>query len=319
MLDAHGVTLVTGASGFVGSALLSRMKERGLPTRAAARRDVPGWQTFRVGEIDGSTPWAEALAGCGCVVHLAARVHVMKDRATDPLAAFRRVNVEGTLNLARQAAKAGVSRFVYMSSIKVNGEATAAGCPFAADDPVNPVGPYSTSKVEAEAGLRLLAEETGMEVVIIRPVLVYGPGVTANFLSMMRWLKKGVPLPLGAIHNARSLVAVDNLADLVITCLTHPAAANQVFLASDGEDLSTTELLRRTAAALGTTARLLPVPASFLETAAKLIGKEGVSQRLCGALQVDIRKTRELLDWTPPVSVEQALRKTAEHFLANRA
>lgn len=315
----NGLVLMTGANGFVGRSLLARMDERSVPVRAAARCDLSGRDTFRVGEVDGSTPWAQALQGCASVVHLAARVHVMEDRLADPLAEFRRINFEGTLNLARQAAQAGVTRFVYMSSIKVNGEATTAGRPFMADDPANPVGPYSTSKAEAEEGLRLLAKETGMEVVIIRPVLVYGPGVKANFLSMMRWIKKRFPLPLGAIHNSRSLVAVDNLVDLVITCLRHPAAGNQIFLVSDGEDLSTTDLLRRTATAMGTRSRLLPVPTSFLEAVAAIVGKREMAQRLCGALQVDIEKTRRLLDWSPPVSVDHALRETVDYFLTHQA
>ncbi len=206
-------------------------------------------------------------------------------------------------------------RFVFISTIKVNGEGTPLGQPYTADDVPAPVDPYGVSKHEAELGLMRLAEETGMEVVIIRPVLVYGPGVKANFLSMMRWLHKGIPLPLGAIHNQRSLVALDNLVDLIVTCLHHPAAANQTFLVSDGEDLSTTALLRRTAAALGRPARLIPVPVRVLRTAAHLLGKADFAQRLYGSLQVDISKTRELLGWSPPVSVDDALHKTARHFL----
>jgi nucleoside-diphosphate-sugar epimerase len=239
----------------------------------------------------------------------------MHDESSDPLAEFRKVNVEGTLNLARQAAEAGVRRFIFISSIKVNGEGTPLGSPYRADAQPQPADSYGISKMEAEQGLRALAAETGMEVVIIRPTLVYGPGVKANFLSMMRWLHKGVPLPFGAIHNQRSLVALDNLVDLIVTCIDHPAAANQTFLVSDGEDLSTTELLRRMATALGKPARLLPVPSWLLEAGASILGKKALSQRLCGSLQVDISKTRELLGWTPPLSVDAALRKTAAHFL----
>jgi nucleoside-diphosphate-sugar epimerase len=219
------------------------------------------------------------------------------------------------LNLARQAAEAGVRRFIFISSIKVNGEGTPLGAPYRADAQPQPADPYGISKMEAEQGLRALAGETGMEVVIIRPTLVYGPGVKANFLNMMRWLHKGVPLPFGAIHNRRSLVALDNLVDLIVTCIEHPAAANQTFLVSDGEDLSTTELLRRMATALGAPAHLLPVPSWLLEAGATMLGKKALSQRLCGSLQVDISKTRELLGWTPPLSVDAALRKTAKHFL----
>lgn len=316
--EKNGVVLVTGANGFLGRALLREMQRRAVAGRAAARCEVQGWPTFRVGDIDGATSWRDALQGCDAVVHLAARVHVMKDRAADPLAEFRKVNVDGTENLARQAAQAGVRRFIYVSSVKVNGERTRSGHPFTADDAINPTDAYGQSKAEAEARLQALARETGMEVVVIRPVLVYGPGVKANFLSMMRWLKAGLPLPLGAIDNARSLVAVDNLVDLILVCLSHPAAANQVFLASDGEDLSTPELLRRTAKALGTTARLLPVPAALLQAAASLAGKSAAAERLCGSLHVDIEKTRRLLGWTPPVSVDRALRDTAESFLSSR-
>jgi nucleoside-diphosphate-sugar epimerase len=239
----------------------------------------------------------------------------MNDVATDPLAEFRRINVAGTLQLARQAAKAGVKRFVFISSIKVNGESTTLGQPYTAQQAPAPIDPYGVSKWEAEQQLLALATETGMEVVIIRPVLVYGPGVKANFLSMMKWLYKGVPLPLGAIHNKRSLVALDNLVDLIVTCIDHPQAANQTFLVSDGEDLSTTELLQRMSQALGKRPRLLPVPAWMLATASTVLGKKSISQRLCGSLQVDITHTRQQLDWTPPVSVDVALRKTAQHFL----
>jgi len=243
----------------------------------------------------------------------------MHEQAADPYVEFRRVNVEGTLQLARQAAVAGVRRFVFISSIKVNGEDTTQGIPFSPDGAREPKDAYGTSKCEAEQGLQALAAETDMEVVIIRPVLVYGPGVKANFLSMMRWLSRGIPLPFGAIHNKRSLVALDNLVDLIVTCIDHPAAANQVFLVSDGEDLSTTDLLRRMASALGKPARLLPVPAWLLEFGARLLGKQDLAQRLCGSLQVDISKTRELLGWTPPVSVDEGLRKTAQYFLEHRS
>lgn len=312
--------LVTGATGFVGQALVGRLAADAVPVRAAVRNPVQlaGAQVVAVGDIGPRTDWRTALAGVDCVVHLAARVHVMREQAADPLAEFRKVNVDGTLALARQAAAAGVRRFIFISSIKVSGESTAPGRPFAADDVPAPVDPYGISKLEAERGLSALAAETRMEVVIIRPVLVYGPGVKANFRSMMAWLRRGMPLPLGAIHNQRSLVALDNLVDMIVTCLDHPAAAGQVFLVSDGEDLSTTGLLRRMGVALGKPARLLPVPATWLGGAARLLGRGDVAQRLCGSLQVDIEKTRRLLGWTPPVTVDEALRKTARHFLAQR-
>lgn len=311
--------IITGATGFVGSSLVTRLALEKFVVRAVVRsenyRAPDGVGMARVDGLGPDTDWLAALNGASVVVHAAARVHVMTEKVKDPLSEFRYANVAGTLNLARQAARAGVRRFVFLSSIKVNGEQTSSGQRFTPSDTPKPSDPYGISKCEAEEGLRRLAEQTGMDVVIIRPVLVYGPGVKGNFLSMMRWLHKGIPLPLGAIHNARSLVALDNLVDLIVTCLGHPAAANQTFLVSDGEDISTTELLKRTASAMGIKARLIPVPPSIIQAGAALLGKRDVAQRLCGLLQVDISKTRELLGWTPPVSVDEALRKTAEDFL----
>lgn len=310
--------LVTGATGFVGSAIVARLASEGIETHACVRRDgvaMPdGVQKVLVGDLTGDADWSHALVGVGVVVHIAARVHVMDDIAADPLVEFRRINVQGTLSLARQASKSGVRRFVFISSIKVNGEVTKLGIPFFADDIPAPLDPYGISKREAEQGLRELSAQTGMEVVVIRPPLVYGPGVKANFAAMMRWLQHGVPLPLGGIHNQRSLVALDNLVDLIVTCITHPAAANQTFLVSDGEDVSTTELLRRMGQAMNCPARLIPVPASWLKLAATMVGKQDVAQRLCGSLQVDIEKTRQLLGWRPPLTLDQGLKKAAEGF-----
>jgi nucleoside-diphosphate-sugar epimerase len=319
---------LTGATGFVGSRLCrllvgcdyvvcAALRHSWLPDGLAVQEQVV------VGDIDSGTRWGAALHDVDCVVHLAARVHVMEDDSNDPLAEFRRVNVEGTLNLARQAVAAGVNRFVFISSIKVNGEKTGDGGLggegiFCETDVPAPQDAYAVSKVEAEQRLMKLAAETGLEVVIIRPPLVYGPGVKANFYKMMCWLDRGVPLPLGAVYNKRSLVALDNLVDLIMTCIEHPAAVNQVFLAGDGEDLSTTELLRRMAKALGRPARLIPVPVKLLEIGAALLGKRAVIQRLCGSLQVDISKAREVLGWTPPVSVDEALEKTAKGYLGRR-
>lgn len=315
--------LITGASGFVGSAMVDRLALHSeFAPRAAWRRDHHPFSSsvdvVRVGDLAPDTDWSTALQDVDAVVHAAARVHVMRDTASDPLTEFRRVNVEGSLALARQAAAAGVKRFVFISSIKVNGEGTPLGMPYRADDCATPSDPYGFSKMEAEQGLRQLAGETGMEMVIIRPTLVYGPGVKGNFQSMMRWLDKGIPLPFGMIHNKRSLVAVDNLVDLIVSCLDHPAAANQTFLAGDGEDLSTTELLQRTAKAMGRLARLVPVPAKLLILGATLLGKRMVAQRLCGSLQVDISKAKDQLGWTPPVSVDAGLKKTAEWYLQNK-
>lgn len=311
--------LLTGSSGFVGQALLARLAARpALDLVAVSRRPViglpPGVAHAQVADIAAETAWQPVLQGVQVVIHAAARVHVMNDNVSDPLAEFRKVNVDGTLNLARQAVAAGVKRFIFISSIKVNGESTAPGKPYSAESQPAPVDPYGISKLEAELALRALAAETGLEVVIIRPPLVYGPGVKANFRSMMRWLSKGIPLPLGAIHNRRSLVALDNLVDLITTCVEHPAAANQIFLVSDGEDLSTSQLLRRMGGALGRPVRLLPVPAWLLETGATLLGKRALAQRLCGSLQVDIGKTRELLNWSPPLGVDEGLRRAAESF-----
>ncbi len=308
--------LITGANGFVGRALCTQaVSNFFIKGVVRSQQSLPSdVKTVLIDTIDGNTDWRDALQGINVIVHLAARVHVMHDHTNDPLQEFRKVNVDGTVNLAKQAALAGVKRFVFISSIKVNGESTPLGQPFQADDLPLPVDAYGLSKYEAENALKQLASETGMEVVIIRPPLVYGVGVKANFYSMMRWLDKGVPLPLGAIHNHRSLVALDNLVDLIITCIDHPAAANQIFLVSDGEDLSTSELLHHTAIALDKSAKLLPVPVWLLQMAASLLGKRAVAQRLCSSLQLDITKTRQLLNWTPLVSVDDALHKTAQYY-----
>ena len=309
--------LITGATGFVGKAMCKQAVRHGLAVKGALRirgEILSCIEPFVVGEINVTTDWGSALRDVHAVIHLAARVHVMLDTVVDPLTAFRAVNVEGTLNLARQAAASGVKRFVFVSSVKVNGEATLPGQPFTAEDVPAPLDAYGMSKMEAEQGMRELAAVTGMEVVIIRPTLVYGPGVKANFAAMIRWLERSVPLPLGAIHNQRSLVALDNLVDLIMTCITHPAAANQTFLVSDSEDVSTTELLRRMGQAMGHPARLVPVPVGLLKLAATMLGKRDVAQRLCGSLQVDIEKTRRLLDWTPPLSLDQGLKKAAEGY-----
>jgi nucleoside-diphosphate-sugar epimerase len=269
-------------------------------------------KTHHIPSIDEAADWVPILEGVNVVIHAAARVHVMNDKSADPLSEYRKVNVAGTLNLASQSARAGVGRFVFVSSIKVHGEASQPGRPFRPDDAPAPVDPYGVSKLEAELGLREIESKRGMEVVIVRPPLVYGPGVRANFASMMRWVRLGIPLPLGAIHNSRSLVAIDNLGDLLVTCLSHPAAGGQTFLVSDGEDVSTTELLRRTAHAMGKKACLVPVPGLMLENVAALVGKNTLAQRLCSSLQVDIEKTRDLLGWSPPLTLNQGLKRAVE-------
>jgi nucleoside-diphosphate-sugar epimerase len=310
--------LVTGGSGFVGSAVIAQaLSDSTWEVRASVRNHAPdhaGVEQVLVGDLSAQTDWRRAVTGVDTIVHTAARVHVMHDRNADPLNEYRRVNVEGTLNLARQADDAGVRRFIFLSSIKVNGERTLFQ-PYTADDAPAPLDPYGISKFEAEQRLRRIAQETRMEVVIIRPVLVYGPGVKANFHTLMRWLYRGVPLPLAAISNRRSLVAIENLVDLLLTCARHPAAGNQTFLVSDGEDLSTPTLLRRLSHALGRPAKLFPVPTALLTTGARILGRGDAAQRLCGSLQVDISKTRELLDWSPPVNVDTTLKRTAQYFL----
>ncbi|WP_444884665.1 UDP-glucose 4-epimerase family protein [Microbulbifer sp. PSTR4-B] len=302
--------LLTGASGFIGSALLSALRSKRVKVLPVYRQEVEGG--LYVPRIDAETDWGTTLNNIDVVIHTAARVHVMQESAVDPLAEFRKVNLEGTLQLARQAASSGVKRFIFLSSIKVNGESTTGRGPFTAEEPSNPVDPYGISKKEAEDALLALAEETGLEVVVIRSPLVYGPGVKANFQSMMRWLQKGIPLPLGSINNRRSLVSVYNLIDLITVCIEHPNARNQVFLVSDGLDMSITDLLRRLSRSLRCRALLIPVPASVLIFTLSLLGKRAVADRLCGSLQVDIGKTMNLLDWQPPVSVEEGLAKTAE-------
>jgi nucleoside-diphosphate-sugar epimerase len=320
--------LITGANGFVGRAVWLRLnKTRGMQAvgsvRSAAGFPDKKAQFVVMGDLTARTDWSEALAGVDTVVHTAARVHVMNDAVADPLTVFRSVNVQGTLQLARQAASVGVKRFVFLSSIKVNGEVTPVPhlgslakrgrekerAKFSADDVPAPQDPYGVSKMEAEQGLCQIAAETNMAVVIIRPPLVYGPGVKANFAALMRAVRRGFPLPLGAVHNKRSLVALDNLVDFIVTCITHPQAANQTFLVSDGQDLSTTELVLGMARAAGVPARFLPVPMWALQAVATMLGKGDVVQRLCGNLQVDISKARSLLGWVPPLSVEEGLRR----------
>jgi nucleoside-diphosphate-sugar epimerase len=315
--------LVTGANGFVGKALLLRLAAMEGFQPIAAVRTLPTAELslshsacigkavryVELGDVANGVFERCIFNGVDTVVHCAARVHVMNELAMDPLASFRAVNVGGTLALAKQAASEGVKRFVFISTIKVNGEATVSREPFQADDLPAPEDAYGLSKLEAEQGLKRLAAETGMEVVIIRPPLVYGRGVRGNFGSMIKLVEKEIPLPFGAIHNKRSLVGIDNLVDLIVRCVDHPAAANQVFLASDGQDLSTPELVRSLAMAMGKRTRLISLPAGVLKFGATLLGKRALADRLLGSLQVDIAKTRELLEWQPRHSVEEGLRR----------
>ena len=305
--------LITGANGFVGSALMARLQAGGLRPLGTCRGTSLDERCVSAPPLEAGGDWSDLLKGVDTVVHTAARVHVMRDTSSNPLDAFRAVNVTGSLNLARQAASAGVRRFVFISSVKVNGEETRHGRPFAAGDDPAPQDAYGISKAEAEAGLKAIAAETGMELVIIRPSLVYGPGVKGNFAAMMRAVARGLPLPFGAVtDNRRGLVALDNLVDLIVTCIDHPAAANQTFLVSDGEDLSTADLLRRVGAAMGRPARLLNIPPALLAAAAAVTGKRAVAERLLGNLQVDISHTCRTLGWQPPVSVDEGLRRAVQ-------
>jgi len=311
---------VTGASGFVGGSLLQQLSES--PSfqaigifRKHPAKELP-YQIAEVADIAETTNWSNLFDhhSIDVVVHCAARVHQMADQSADPLTEFRRVNCAGTIQLARAAAAAGVRRFVFISSVKVMGESTLPGAPFSVNDLPKPVDPYGVSKWEAEQQLAVLCQETGMELVVVRPPLVYGPGVKANFLNMLKWVQRGIPLPLGAIHNQRSLVALDNLIDCIATIIHHPAAAGQTFFVSDNHDVSTTDLLLGIAAALGKSPRLISVPASWFNYAARLLRRPAIAQRLCGSLQLDIRHTMDVLAWHPPLSLEQALLKVARHY-----
>jgi nucleoside-diphosphate-sugar epimerase len=316
--QVKGVVLVTGATGFVGHFLCNRLLAEDFSvcgTLLASESPsslVDGVEPVTVELLGADTQWSHALAGVDTIIHLAARVHIMDDPSSDPLTEFRKVNVEGTARLAREAAKAAVKRFIFISSIKVNGEESET--PYTPDSPPNPSDPYGISKWEAEQVLREIEDETGLEVVIIRPTLVYGPGVKANFLNMMRILCRGIPLPLASITNKRSLIYVGNLVDALATCATHPEATGKTYLVSDGEDVSTPELLRRTALALGVPVRLFPTPAFLMKLVGKLTGKSGAVNRLAGSLTVDSSKIRQELAWVPPFTLEDGLRKTAGWF-----
>lgn len=306
--------LVTGASGFVGRSLCAEMVARGSAVRAVSRTPLglSGVESVSVGQIDGQTDWGDALRDVAVVIHLAARVHVMHDDAADPLAEFRSVNVAGTERLARSAAASGVRRLVYVSSIKVNGDATYGAERYTEADVPSPQDPYGVSKWEAEQVLQRVAQEVGLEVVIVRPPLVYGAGVKGNFAQMLKVLAKGVPLPLASVRNQRSMVYVGNLADALILCAAHPAAAGQTYLVCDGEDVSTPELLRRLGRVIGRPARLFPCPLFLLELAGSMLGRRDQIDRLLGSLRVDNGKIRRELAWMPPYSVHDGLARVAD-------
>ncbi|MGF6117892.1 nucleoside-diphosphate-sugar epimerase [Janthinobacterium lividum] len=306
--------LITGANGFVGSALSHALEERKIPFTGAVRKNcLPG--QMQVGELNASTDWRAALAHCSAVIHLAARVHVMHETESDALSAYREVNVAASLNLARQAWEMGVKRFVFVSSVKVNGEATY-GTPFCSSDIPAPLDPYGVSKLEAEQALQQFALQSGMELVIVRPPLVYGPGVRANFQRLMELVRKGWPLPLGAVTNRRSMVSIDSLTDLLIVCSHDSRAVGQVFMVSDDHDVSTADLLRMLALAMGKRPRLLPVPHALLQAVANVLGRSAQASRVLGSLQVDISHTKQVLGWAPVIGMQQALNNTVSNFLA---
>lgn len=303
--------LVTGASGLVGRAVTARLQQDRIMARIALREPTPSlsatqMETAIVGEVNGLTHWSAAMEEVTDVIHLVARTHVMNESNGGNLAAYRSVNVEGTRRLAESAASAGVRRLIFVSSIKVNGENTFQN-PFTANDIPDPLDAYGISKWEAEQVLSDIAANTTLEKVVIRPPLIYGPNVKANFARLIRWVQRGYPLPFGAIDNRRSLVALPNLVDLIIRCLKAPHAANQTFMVSDGQDVSTPELVRQLASALERPARLLSVPPRLLYMGARLAGWDAEIARLTGSLQVDMRHTCETLDWKPPVSMEEGI------------
>ncbi len=308
--------LVTGATGFIGSVLCNRLAEYGYIVRAALRDDriVPSYigEKAIVGNIEENTEWSEALAGVDMIVHAAARVHVMNDSPMNA-ASYIEANTLGTGRLASEAARHGVRRFVFLSSIKVNGEESSYGG-FTPDEAPRPADAYAVSKWQAEQQLREIEARSGLEVSIVRPPLVYGPGVRANFLRLIEWVVEERLLPFGAIHNRRSLVNVWNLSDLLIRLLQDPEAAGRTWMVSDDDDLSTSELVRRLARALNKRARLVPVPAGLLKLLAVAAGKKAEARRLCGTLVADISRTRSALDWSPAVSVDSAFARTAQWY-----
>ena len=314
--------LITGGAGFIGSKLVSILSENteykpisGVRKKTEECKDP---NVVQMGDIFPDTVWTQALLDVDIVVHLAARVHIMQDQCADPLAEYRLVNTEATLHLAREAADAGVRRFIFLSSIKVNGENTELDKPFTERDNYIPTDPYALSKYEAEKGLMEIAKITNMQVVIIRPPLVYGEGVKANFLNMIKLMDKTLPLPFGAIKNKRSLVSINNLVDFIVTCISHPNASNRIFLVSDNEDLSTTELLIKVSKALDKRNFLLPVPQQLLSITLKMIGKKDIAGRICGSLHVDISEAKQRLDWVPPLTVEMGLDETIKDYIKHR-
>lgn len=314
--------LISGANGFVGLPLSQYLGARGHQVVGAVRfydssmvvNSQIEWNT--IGDIDEVTDWRNCLDGVDCVVHLANRAHVMNEQLVNSLSLYRKVNTEGTLNLARQAAAGGVKRFIYISSIKANVGSASFGQTLSHGHQCIPVEPYGVSKYEAEMGLKLIAEQVGLEVIIIRPPLIYGPRVKANFLKMMQWVEKGIFLPLGAIQNQRSMIGLDNLVNFIELCLTHPKAVGQIFLVSDDHDISTTELLKQIATLMNRPSRLLSIPQRHIENLLTLLGQEHVAERLCGSLQLDISLAKTRLSWEPPYAFKDQLSKTVLDYLS---
>ena len=312
--------LITGANGFVGTVLCRSLIKKSHSVRCVVRerreylnfsKDV---DIYSVGEIGPSTIWAEALRDIDIIVHLASRVHVMKDESLSPLDEYRRVNTEGTKRLAFMAALAGIQRLVYVSTVKVNGEFTHEQ-PFNEDDTPNPLDPYGISKWEAEVALRHISSEKGLQVTVIRPPLVYGPEVKANFLQLLDMVNKNIPLPLLLVNNKRSMIYIENLVDAIIKCIEHPKAANQTFLVSDGQDISTPDLIKMIAKAMGKKPRLLPVPSVALKVLGRITGKQSEVERLIGNLQIDSSKIRNTLDWKPSFTVEEGISETVKWYI----
>jgi nucleoside-diphosphate-sugar epimerase len=309
--------LVTGANGFVGRQLCRTLRQKGFLVKAAIRQTAGApagaGHYVPVGDIGPDTDWTEALRGVDRVVHLAGRAHIRRDSAPNSLDEYERTNTLGTMRLAQMAAAAEVKKFIFLSSVKVNGEETHDR-PFGETDQPAPLGAYAVSKWRAEEGLLHLSRQGSLPVVIIRPPLVYGPGVRANFLQLIRWVDSGLPLPLGTIKNRRSLVGLRNLVDFIIICLHNPAAAGEIFLVSDGEDLSTPDLIQRIGGFLGRSARLIPVPYQFMSIMARLMGKQDPLEKLCHSLQVNVAKARKVMQWKPPFSVNEELAQTINWY-----
>jgi len=315
--------LITGATGFVGRALFENLKSKKkyfahLTTRTNQEELFEGGKAFNIGEIDANTDWKDALDGVDCIIHCAARAHMTEKKQTDSLNAYRTINVDGTRNLAKQAVSIGIKRFIFLSSIKVNGEGTIASKSFKYNDISQPEDAYGISKWETEKALLEISKQTGLEVVIIRPPLVYGEGVKGNFLRLLDIVYKQIPLPFAKINNLRSFIALDNLIDLIICCIEHPKAGGKTFLVSDGEDLSTSDLIMKLSKLMDKSPRLFQVPQLIIQLIGRLVGKSSEVKRLLESLRVDNSYTREILGWSPVLSLDESLAKTVRWYLKNR-